>query len=128
MSTTLPTLDKRYRGITDENCLYWCHGTVGVAHEKVRKFRYPLWKYAQVSHRIISCVCRNCQMQFYGEFADGVPLEIPVVRTDEYFSSPIPVRIAGKLQALRGEVVRPFRRVTQAMLTDETRQFIDLVQ
>ncbi len=121
-------LHKTYRGITDENCLLWCHGTVGLEHKKARAFRYPLWKYAHVSHRVVQCVCLNCNMQFYGDLATGVPLLIPVVRRDTYFAVSIAVRVNGRLQSLRGEVMRPFRRVTQAMLTDETRQFIDLVQ
>lgn len=121
-------LQKQYRGITDENCLYWCHGTEGVRHRKVRKFRYPLWKYARASHRIVSCVCLNCNMQFYGELAAGVPLSIPVLRLDSYFASEIPVTINSRQQALRGEVVRPFRHVTQEMLNDHTKLFIELVQ
>lgn len=121
-------LDKRYRGITDENCLLWCHGTEGLEHRKVRKFRYPLWKYARVSHRIVSCVCLNCNMQFYGDLAEGVPLSVPILRLDSYFASEIPVRVNGTARALRGEVVRPFRHVTQEMLNDHTRLFIELVQ
>jgi hypothetical protein len=122
------TLHKQYRGIADKICLYWCHGTEGLKHQKVRKFRYPLWKYARVSHRIITCVCLNCNMQFYGDLAKSVPLNIPVSRLDSYFSSEIPVRINGRQAALRGEIVRPFRKVSQAMLVDETRTFIELVQ
>lgn len=121
-------LDKKYRGITDQNCLLWCHGTEGVEHEKVRKFRYPVWKYAQASYRIVSCVCRNCSMQFFGEYADGVPLSIPVVRTDSYFAYEITVRINGKLSALRGQVLRTLGQTNQEMLNDRTRMFIDLVQ
>lgn len=121
-------LNKQYRGITDKNCLLWCHGTEGITHRKVRKFRYPLWKYARVSHRIVTCVCLNCNMQFYGDLASEVSLSIPVSRLDSYFASEVPVHINGKSVILRGEVIRPFRRVTQAMLTDETRMFIELVQ
>ncbi len=121
-------MQKRYHGITDKNCLYWCHGTEGLKHRKIRKFRYPLWKYAQVSHRVVSCVCVNCNMQFYGDLAKNVPLNIPVVRHDGYFANEIPVRIGGKRASLRGEIVRPFRRITQEMLTDQTRLFIELVQ
>ena len=126
---TFPALaDKRYRGITDKNCLYWCHGTEGIEHRKVRKFRYPLWKYAYASHRIISCVCLNCNMQFYGDLAKDVPLSIPILRRDSYFAYEVPVRVHGRTKSLRGEVVRPFRHVTQEMLTDHTRLFIELVQ
>lgn len=121
-------LHKQYRGITDENCLYWCHGTEGLEHRKVRKYRYPFWKYARVSHRIISCVCLNCNMEFYGALADGVPLSVPVLRADGYFATEVQVQINGKLRPLRGEVVKPFRHVTQAMLNDHTRLFIELVQ
>lgn len=67
-------------------------------------------------------------MHFYGEFAASVPLSVPIVRHDTYFAEPIAVTVSGKRQALRGDVVRPFRCVTQAMLTDETRLFIELVQ
>lgn len=127
-SKKLPILHKQYRGITDENCLYWCHGTEGLQHQKVRKFRYPLWKYAYASHRVISCICLNCNMQFFGELAADVPLSIPVTRIDGYFASTIPVRIGGRRQALRGEIVQPFRHVTQEMLNDQTRIFIEHVQ
>lgn len=121
-------LHKQYRGITDENCLLWCHGTEGVEHQKVRKFRYPLWKYAYVSYREIQCICRNCSMHFYGEHAADVPLSIPITRKDSYFPYEIPVRINGKLAALRGHVVKTFGQTNQEMLTDRTRMFIDLVQ
>jgi hypothetical protein len=121
-------LHKQYRGITDKNCLYWCHGTEGLKHQKVRKFRYPLWKYARVSHRIVSCVCLNCNMRFYGDLARDVPLHIPVMRQDSYFASEIPVRIGNRHVALQGEIIRPFRRITQEMLTDQTRLFIEMVQ
>lgn len=124
----LPIIHKQYRGITDENCLRWCHGTEGLEHHKVRKFRYPLWKYTRASHRVISCVCLNCNMQFYGELAGGVPLNIPVLKRDSYFAAEIPVRVNGARQALRGEIVRPFRHITQQMLNDHTRLFIELVQ
>jgi hypothetical protein len=67
-------------------------------------------------------------MQFYGDLAADVPLHIPVVRKNGYFADNIPVTINGKSAALRGEVIRPFRQITQAMLTDETRAFIELVQ
>lgn len=121
-------ITKTYRGITDENCLYWCHGTEGVEHQKVRKFRYPLWKYAHASYRTISCVCLGCNVQFYGALAEGVPLHIPVAKLDSYFDEHIPVTVNGRRQALRGEVVRPFRRISQIILTDETRAFIEFVQ
>jgi hypothetical protein len=125
---TALVLNKKYRGITDENCLLWCRGTEGIEHQKVRKFRYPVWKYAQVSYRIVSCVCRNCSMQFYGEYAAGVPLDIPVVRGDSYFAYEIPVRVNGKLAALKGQVMRTLGQTNQEMLNDRTRIFIDLVQ
>ena len=121
-------LNKKYRGITDENCLLWCHGTEGIEHQKVRKFRYPLWKYVQVSYRVVACVCTNCSMQFYGAYAEGVPLSIPVRRGDSYHPYDIPVRINGKLSAVRGQVVHTLGQTTQEMLNDQTRLFIDLVQ
>jgi hypothetical protein len=125
---TLPALQKTYRGITDANCLIWCHGTEGLKHQKVRKFRYPLWKYAHASHRIVSCICLNCNMQFYGDLAKDVPLSITILKKDSYFKREIPVRIKGKSLSLRGEIVRPFRHITQEMLNDQTRLFIELVQ
>lgn len=128
MSDNRLALDKKYRGITDENCLLWCHGTEGITHQKVRKFRYPLWKYAHASHRIVQCVCRNCSMQFYGSYAEGVPLEIPVVRHDSYFPYEIAVRVNGKVKALKGRIVKTLGQTTQEMLNDQTRLFIDLVQ
>lgn len=67
-------------------------------------------------------------MQFYGDLAHNVPLNVPVLRRDSYFASEVPVRINGRVQALRGEVFRPFRHVTQEMLNDHTRLFIELVQ
>lgn len=127
-SGVLTTVNKQYHGITDENRLYWCHGTVGIEHRKVRKFRYPLWKYAHVSPRVIWCMCVNCNMHFYGELAKDVPLHIVVIRLDSYFGVEIPVRVNQKPAVLRGERVRPFRHVSQEMLVDETRLFIELVQ
>ncbi len=121
-------LNKKYRGITDENCLLWCHGTEGIEHQKVRKFRYPLWKYVHASYRVISCVCHNCSMQFYGKYAENVPLSIPVYRRDSYHPYDIPVRVGGKLQAVKGHVVHTLGQTTQEMLNDQTRLFIDLVQ
>lgn len=67
-------------------------------------------------------------MQFYGELAAGVPLDIPVVKLSDYFARQIPVSVNGRKLALRGEIVRPFRRITQSMLNDETSAFIELVQ
>lgn len=67
-------------------------------------------------------------MQFYGDLASNVPLRIPVLRLDSYFATEIPVRIGGKRPSFHGEVVRPFRRVNQEMLIDQTRLFIELVQ
>ncbi|MDB5183658.1 MAG: hypothetical protein JWO07_339 [Candidatus Saccharibacteria bacterium] len=128
MSEMPLTINKQYRGITDENCLLWCHGTEGIEHQKIRKFRYPLWKYAQVSYRIIGCVCRNCSMQFYGKYAEGVPLSIPVRRIDSYHPYEIPVRVNGKQKALKGQIVRTLGQTTQEMLNDRTRMFIDYVQ
>ena len=121
-------IEKKYRGITDENCLLWCHGTEGIVHQKVRKFRYPLWKYIQTSYRIVSCVCNNCSMQFYGEYAVGVPLSIPIIRKDSYFPYIVPIRVNGKLSAIKGQVVKTLGQTTQEMLNDRTRMFINLVQ
>lgn len=123
-----PMLNKKYRGITDKNCLLWCHGTYGVEHQKLRKFRYPAWKYAHASYRIVTCICRNCNMEFYGKYAEGIPLFIPVIRQDDYFAYDIPVRINGRLAALHGKIFHTLGRTNQEMLTDRTRMFIDLVR
>ena len=123
-----PSIHKKYRGITDKNCLRWCHGTEGVEHQKVRKFRYPAWKYAYASYRIVQCICKNCSMQFYGDYAIGVPLDIPVTRKDSYFPYEIPVRINGQLSALRGHIVKTLGQTNPEMINDRTRMFIDLVQ
>jgi hypothetical protein len=128
MADTTLIINKQYRGITDENCLLWCHGTEGIEHQKIRKFRYPLWKYAQVSYRVVQCICRNCSMQFYGQYAEGIPLSIPVRRTDSYIPYEIPVRVNGKQLAIKGHIVKTLGQTTQEMLNDRTRMFIDLVQ
>ena len=67
-------------------------------------------------------------MQFYGDAAAGVPLEIPVVRQDSYFPYEISVRVNGKRKALKGHVLKTLGQTTQEMLNDQTRLFIDLVQ
>lgn len=67
-------------------------------------------------------------MQFYGDLAADVPLSVPVSPLSSYFAHEIPVRINGRMLALRGEIVRPFRHITQEMLNDQTRLFIELVQ
>lgn len=67
-------------------------------------------------------------MQFYGEYAKGVPLSIPVYRHDSYYPYEIPVTVNGKQKALKGRVVRTLGQTTQEMLNDQTRLFIDLVQ
>lgn len=67
-------------------------------------------------------------MQFFGEYAEGVPLSIPVSRKDSYFAYEIPVRINGKLAALKGHVMHTLGQTNQEMLNDRTRMFIDLVQ
>lgn len=121
-------IQKVYHGISDTNCLLWCHGTEGVQHRKVRKFRYPAWKYVGLSGRVVACVCLDCNMRFYGDLAAGVPLHVPITFKGGYFADNIPVSINGRLSALKGEIVRPFRRITQDMLTLETRAFIELVQ
>ena len=67
-------------------------------------------------------------MQFYGDYAIGVPLDIPVTRKDSYFPYEIPVRINGQLSALRGHIVKTLGQTNQEMINDRTRMFIDLVQ
>lgn len=122
------TIEKVYRGINDKNCLIWCHGTPGLEHHKIKRYRYPLWKYASVSHRIVVCICTNCNMQFYGDMADGIALNIPVANLGNYFAQPIQISVNGIKTALNGELIPPFRHITQQMLNDETHNFIELVQ
>lgn len=67
-------------------------------------------------------------MQFYGDYAQNIPLSIPVMRADSYHPYEIPVRVNGKIAALKGHVVKTLGQTTQEMLNDRTRMFIDLVQ
>lgn len=67
-------------------------------------------------------------MTFYGELAEGVSLEIPVQYLGEYKPYEVQVKSNGKLLAIKGEIVTPFRQATQEEITLETREFIEHVQ
>lgn len=67
-------------------------------------------------------------MQFYGNYAEGIPLSIPVYRNDSYFAYEIPVRVNGKMSPLKGKILKTLGQTNQEMLVDKTRRFIDLVQ
>lgn len=125
-------LNKKYSGITDENRLYWCHGTEGLEHTKKRKFRYPFWKYVRVEEvRTIQCVCINCNMHFFGALAEGVPLSIPVkIDEDDFYVYSIPVTVNGKRQAISGTVFykNRLRGLPTELINYRTRDFIEKVQ
>lgn len=121
-----------YKGILHKDSIRWCHGAVGVEHEKRRKFRYPLYKYVLVKEmRYIACVCNNCSMIFFGNETVGVPLEIYVFKhPTTYMTYELPVTVNGKTN------YPPQRRMkntklgwaTQEMITEDTRLFIERVQ
>lgn len=125
-------INHKYKGVLHPDSLLWCHGSIGLEHKKIRKFRYPFYKYSHTQdasvYKIIICVCENCNMTFYGEDAQDTPLSIPVLRLDSYKPYEIQVKVKGKALALRGEIVTPFRQATQEEITDETRAFIERVQ
>ena len=126
------SLQKVYKGVLHPDSLLWCHGSIGLEHKKIRKFRYPFYKYSHTQdasiYRIIICVCENCNMTFYGADALDTPLAIPVKRLDSYKPYEIQVKIEGRALALKGEIVTPFRQATQEEILDETREFIERVQ
>lgn len=122
----------KYKGVLHPDSLIWCHGSCGIEHNKVRKFIYPLYKYAQINdsllHKLIICVCTNCNMTFYGESAKGISLSVPVSRLDSYLAYEVIVKINGVAQSIRGELLFPFRRASQEEITEDTRNFIDRVR
>lgn len=125
-------INHKYKGVLHPDSLLWCHGSIGLEHKKVRKFRYPFYKYSHTEdasvYRIIICVCENCNMTFYGADALGTSLSIPVKRLDSYRPYEIQVHIKDRALALKGEIVTPFRQATQEEILDETREFIERVQ
>ena len=126
------SIHKKYKGVLHPDSLIWCHGSIGLEHEKTRRFRYPFYKYSHTQdasvYKIIICVCKNCNMTFYGDHTKLVPLSIPIQRLDSYKEYEIQVCINGRVSGLKGEIVTPFRQATQEELTDETRAFIERVQ
>lgn len=126
------SLHKTYKGVLHPDSLLWCHGTPGLEHKKVRKFRYPFYKYSHTVdasvYRIIVCVCENCNMTFYGELAQGISLSIPVKFLGQHKPYEVQVKSNGKQLAIKGEIMTPFRQATQEEITLETREFIEHVQ
>ncbi len=129
---SISLLDKKYKGILHPDSLRWCHGTEGVEHDKVRKFRYPLYKYVQVKERrYIACICRNCPMVFFGEAAQGVPLEIYVFKhPTTYMKYELPVRVNGVVKYPPRVRMKNTKLgwATQEMIIEDTRLFIERVQ
>ncbi len=125
-------LQKVYKGLLHPDSLLWCHGSIGLKHDKVRKFRYPFYKYVLVHEvRYIACVCKNCNMTFWGELANGVPLEIPVYcHPTSYISYALPVTVNGSKVYPNKVSVKTTNLgwATQEMIIEDTRRFIDRVQ
>lgn len=125
-------IDKHYKGVLHPDSLIWCHGAKGVGHNKIRKFFYPFYKYSHTKnasvYRIVICICINCTMVFRGDETKNVPLSIPVKKIDSYLPYEIRVKVNGKSQSLKGELITPFRQATQEQINDDTRIFIDLVR
>lgn len=124
------SLKHTYKGVLHPDSIRWCHGSVGLEHEKVRKFRYPLYKYSHTvdasRYRVVMCVCKNCNMTFPND--KRAPLSIPVKVIGNYTPYEVQVRVRGRLMALQGEIVSPFRKASIEEITDETRDFIEKVQ
>lgn len=125
-------INHTYKGVLHPDSLLWCHGSIGLEHEKIRKFRYPFYKYSHTEdasvYKVIICVCKRCNMTFWGDHTKEIPLSIPVYKQDSFKPYEIPVRLNGKTLALRGEIVTPFRQATQDEINEETRIFIEHVQ
>lgn len=125
-------IENKYKGVLHPDSLLWCHGRYGLEHNKIRKFIYPFYKYSQTEdasiYRVITCVCTNCNMTFYGELSLGASLSIPVYKLDSYSPYEVIVRVNGTAQSIKGELVFPFRKASQEEINDSTRQFIEMVR
>lgn len=130
--TAILGMENKYKGVLHPDSLMWCHGRYGLEHNKMRKFIYPFYKYSQTEdasvYRIITCVCTNCNMTFYGESASEVSLSIPVCKLGGYSTYEVVVRVNGEAQSIKGELIFPFRKASQEELNDSTRLFIDMVR
>jgi hypothetical protein len=126
------SINKHYKGVLHKDSLRWCHGSVGLEHEKERRFRYPLFKYVQVYQiRVIVCTCRNCNMIFYDQESWKAPLKIPVYKhPSTYFYHQIPVSVKGKYLPINEIAQRKTMLgwATQEMINEDTRNFIEKVQ
>lgn len=126
------SLQKKYKGVLHPDSLLWCHGSVGLKHEKIRKFRYPFYKYVQIHEvRVIVCICKNCNMTFWGAEAEGIPLKIPVFKDPStYFYYRIPVSVNNEIVPFSEIKMRNSRLgwANQEMINEDTRNFIEKVQ
>lgn len=124
--------DKQYKGVLHPDSLLWCRGSIGLEHRKIRKFIYPFYKYSQTQdatvYKIIMCVCQNCNMVFYGEDTLRIPLSIPIYKLDGYSSYELAVKVSGKAQSIKGELIYPFSKVSQEEINDKTRAFIEMTR
>lgn len=131
-ANSIAVIDKKYKGVLHKDSLRWCHGTYGLEHQKMRKFRYPFYKYVQIHEfRVIVCVCLNCNMSFWGLDAEGIPLKVPVHRDPStYFYYQIPVSVKGTVLPIKEIAQRKTMLgwATQEMINEDTRNFIEKVQ
>lgn len=122
---------RHYKGVLHRDSLRWCHGRVGLEHDKVRKFRYPLYKYSPTIDsskiKIIICVCLNCNMIFNNN-DKTIKLDIPIKKLDSYSPYPIAVKVNGQKVISSHELVTPFKQSSIVEINDDTRDFIELVQ
>ena len=130
---SLALKDKKYKGVLHPDSLRWCHGREGLEHKKVRKFRYPLWKYARISEvRIVLCVCENCSMLFFGEHVNGARLKINVDFSGSDFEHYlVPVTLNGRSLGINAPVVRRGSlgwNTNQEIINISTKEFIEKIQ
>lgn len=125
-------VDKKYKGISHPDSLRWCHGTEGIEHVKIRKHRYPFYKYVTVQElKYVVCVCTKCNMHFYDKDSWSAPFIIRVYTYPEnYFAYYLPVKMNGKVIKPKPKKMRNslLGWVNQEMIVEDTRRFIDRVQ
>lgn len=105
---------------------------VGIEHKKTRRFRYPFWKYVSIDdYKTIVCICKNCNMKFYGELAKNIPLSIPIrINEDDFYAYSVFVSVNGKQQAILGTMINKkiLGSITQEIINYRTRDFIEKIQ